>query len=110
MTQMLRKQIYIPKRQQVQLKRLAKARGVSEAEVIRQAIEAVRWGRRCCEFWTLFQAAVKDEYHRHSSKRARDWPNKKKDSPPTAPRLRRLSRYERDQVERLDGGYAMAFG
>ena len=39
MTQMLRKQIYIPKRQQVQLKRLAKARGVSEAEVIRQAIE-----------------------------------------------------------------------
>ncbi len=39
MSQMLRKQIYIPKRQQVQLKRLAKARGVSEAEVIRQAIE-----------------------------------------------------------------------
>jgi hypothetical protein len=39
MTQMLRKQIYIPRRQQVQLKRLAKARGVSEAEVIRQAIE-----------------------------------------------------------------------
>lgn len=39
MTQMLRKQIYIPKRQQVQLKRLAKARGVSEAEVVRQAIE-----------------------------------------------------------------------
>ncbi len=39
MTQMLRKQIYIPRRQQVQLRRLAKARGVSEAEVIRQAIE-----------------------------------------------------------------------
>ncbi len=39
MTQMLRKQIYIPKRQQMQLKRLAKARGVSEAEIIRQAIE-----------------------------------------------------------------------
>jgi hypothetical protein len=39
MTQMLRKQIYIPRRQQVQLKRLAKARGVSEAEVIRQAID-----------------------------------------------------------------------
>ena len=39
MTQMLRKQIYIPKRQQILLKKLAKARGVSEAEVIRQAIE-----------------------------------------------------------------------
>ena len=39
MTHMLRKQIYIPKRQQVILKRLAKARGISEAEIIRQAIE-----------------------------------------------------------------------
>ncbi len=39
MTQMLRKQIYIPKRQQAQLKRLAKSRGISEAEIIRQAIE-----------------------------------------------------------------------
>jgi hypothetical protein len=39
MTHMLRKQIYIPKRQQVILKRLAKARGLSEAEIIRQAIE-----------------------------------------------------------------------
>jgi hypothetical protein len=39
MTQMIRKQIYIARRHQVLLSRLAKARGVSEAEVIRQAIE-----------------------------------------------------------------------
>lgn len=39
MTQMLRKQIYIEKRQQAVLRRLAKKRGVSEAELIRQAIE-----------------------------------------------------------------------
>ncbi len=39
MTQMLRKQIYIEKRQRTVLKRLAKKRGVSEAEVIRQAID-----------------------------------------------------------------------
>ena len=39
MTQMLRKQIYIEKRQQTLLKGLAKKRGVSEAEIIRQAIE-----------------------------------------------------------------------
>jgi hypothetical protein len=39
MAQMLRKQIYIEKRQRVLLKRLAKKRGVSEAEIIRQAIE-----------------------------------------------------------------------
>jgi hypothetical protein len=39
MSQMLRKQIYIPERQQNQLKRLSKQRGISEAEIIRQAIE-----------------------------------------------------------------------
>lgn len=35
---MVRKQIYIPKQQDTLLKRLAKQRGVSEAEVIRQAL------------------------------------------------------------------------
>jgi hypothetical protein len=39
MEQMIRKQIYIRKQQDILLKRLAKARGVSEAEVIRQFIE-----------------------------------------------------------------------
>jgi hypothetical protein len=39
MSLMVRKQIYIKKYQQIQLKRLAQARGVSEAEVIRQAID-----------------------------------------------------------------------
>jgi hypothetical protein len=39
MTQMIRKQIYIGKSQQALLARLAQAWGVSEAEVIRQAIE-----------------------------------------------------------------------
>lgn len=38
-TQMVRKQIYIRKRQNNQLKHLAKVRGLSEAEIIRQAIE-----------------------------------------------------------------------
>jgi hypothetical protein len=36
---MVRKQIYLPKRQNQLIKRLAKQRGVSEAEVIRQALE-----------------------------------------------------------------------
>ena len=39
MSQMVRKQIYIPKRQQLLLKRKSKAVGVSEAELIRQAID-----------------------------------------------------------------------
>jgi hypothetical protein len=38
-TQMVRKQFYIHKRQDALLKRLAHARGLSQAEIIRQAIE-----------------------------------------------------------------------
>ena len=38
-TYMVRKQIYIHQRQNALLKRLSQARGVSEAEIIRQAIE-----------------------------------------------------------------------
>ncbi len=38
-THMVRKQIYIQKRQDEWLKRASKARGISEAEVIRQAID-----------------------------------------------------------------------
>jgi len=39
MAEMVRKQFYIHKRQQVLLERLSRARGVSEAEIVRQAIE-----------------------------------------------------------------------
>ena len=36
---MVRKQIYLPRKQNLFVKRLAKQRGISEAEVIRQALE-----------------------------------------------------------------------
>jgi hypothetical protein len=39
MADMLRKQIYISRRQQALLKRLAEERGASESEIIRQAID-----------------------------------------------------------------------
>lgn len=45
MSEMVRKQIYIQKRQQALLRRLAQARGVSEAEIVRQAIEREAEGR-----------------------------------------------------------------
>ena len=38
-TQIVRKQIYIQKRQDRLIKQLARANGISEAELIRQAIE-----------------------------------------------------------------------
>ena len=44
MSDMVRKQFYIHKRQQLLLKRLAQARGISEAEIVRQAIEQATTG------------------------------------------------------------------
>jgi hypothetical protein len=38
-SEMIRKQIYISKRQEQQLKCLSKARGISEAEIMRNALE-----------------------------------------------------------------------
>lgn len=57
MNRMIRKQIYLGKRQDVMLKRLAKARGTSEAEIIRQALDrafnqsAIRRKQRDPEAW-----------------------------------------------------------
>lgn len=39
MSQMVRKQIYIQRSQEERLKKMAEARGISEAEIIRRALE-----------------------------------------------------------------------
>jgi hypothetical protein len=39
MSEMVRKQFYIHKRQQMLLRRLSQARGISEAEIVRRALE-----------------------------------------------------------------------
>jgi hypothetical protein len=46
MSDMVRKQFYIHKRQHILLKRLSQVRGVSEAEIVRQAIEREVTGAR----------------------------------------------------------------
>lgn len=81
--------------------RIARLSVALALKAIRQAIERVRWIGCCHGFWALLRGAIKDEYPRRSSKRARDWPHKKKTSPPGAPRLRRLSRQEKTRIERL---------
>lgn len=39
MTEMMRKQFYINRRQEALLKRLARLRGISESEIVRRAID-----------------------------------------------------------------------
>lgn len=64
MKQMVRKQIYIQKSQEEHLKRAAEARGISEAEIIRRALEneLKRAGYRLAydnEAWKRLEAAIK---------------------------------------------------
>ena len=64
MNQMVRKQIYIQKSQEERLKRAAEARGISEAEIIRRALdnELKRAGYRLAydnEAWKRLEAAIK---------------------------------------------------
>ena len=63
MAQMVRKQIYIQKSQEERLKRVAEARGVSEAEIIRRALdnELKRAGYRLAyddEAWQRLNNAI----------------------------------------------------
>lgn len=68
---------------------------------IRWAMEALRHGESCMQLLRRLGEAVTDEYERHSSKRARDWPHKKNQRPPGSPKLRRLSRTENVRIERI---------
>jgi len=65
MSQMVRKQIYIQKSQEERLKKVAEARGVSEAEIIRRALEneLKRVGYRRAydnEAWKRLYAAIQE--------------------------------------------------
>jgi len=65
---------------------------------IHRVIEALRHGASCTGMSARLRQAVGDDYQRLSSKRARDWPHKKKERPPGPPKLRRLVGREKHRV------------
>jgi hypothetical protein len=65
---------------------------------IRRAMERLRYGMSCSALGEQLMAGLRDEYERRSSKRARDWPHKKKDHPPGCPILRRLKGTEKARI------------
>jgi hypothetical protein len=90
--------------------RITRLSVASALKVIRKALEAVRWCGRFPQFWALLRTALKDEYRRRGSKRARDWPHKKKEPPPGPPALRRLSPREKASIMRRWCHYAATLG
>jgi hypothetical protein len=70
--------------------------------VMHDAIEAMRWGFEWRGFSVALAEATKDEYQRAGSKRARDWPHKKKEKPPDPPKLRPLTAAHKRRLQLLD--------
>jgi len=70
--------------------------------VVRQALRepSRRWRRRG-DLRVLLALAQKDEYGRKSSKKARDWPYKKRESPPGAPKIREATTDESLRATKL---------
>ena len=79
MAQMIRKQIYIQKSQEERLKKVAEVRGVSEAEIIRRAldVELKRAGYRLAydnEAWQrLYNAILEMDKLPPVPQKKRDW-------------------------------------
>lgn len=56
--------------------------------VVRLAMRTPRSWRRRGDLRVLLGRFLKDGYHRQASKKARNWPHKKNDQPPGAPKIR----------------------
>lgn len=77
---------------------------LSVATALRQVRMAIRHGPRSPKARILLgrlHAAVKDSYVRKSSKKARDWPHKKKDKPPGLPRIQIATQEQLSQAKAL---------
>lgn len=83
-------------RQGAQVIRLSIARAL---RLVRRAIEAVRCGLPSAQFVARLAHALRDTYLRRRSKRARDWPHKKKEPRPSPPKLRRPNHKEKAAID-----------
>lgn len=77
---------------------------LSAATALRQVRLAIRYGPHSPKARILLgrlHAAVKDSYVRRTSKKARDWPHKKKDKPPGLPRIQIATQEQLSQIKAL---------
>ncbi len=73
---------------------------VSKAlRVVQQVLEMLRYRRPSSRFVKHLREAVGDSYTRRRSKRARDWPHKKREPVPSPPNLRKPTEREKASIE-----------
>lgn len=71
-------------------------------QAVRRAAEALRAGQTTRWFHRAVRAAVRDDYVRRRSKQARDYPHKKRDTPPGPPQLLNLTLAQKTQLQWLE--------
>jgi hypothetical protein len=94
----------------VQGARVGRASVAAALRALRQALECTRWRHSSGWFVAALRAARRDDYHRRRSKRARDWPHKKKDPPPRPPNLRTPTPREKACIQAVELYYALQLG
>jgi hypothetical protein len=83
-------------------RRVARVSVAAALRAIRRALEALRYGTTS-RLWSELSVAVRDDYRRRRPKRARDWPHRKKESPPGPPKCRTMNPREKACLARLLG-------
>jgi hypothetical protein len=86
------------------LKRRARPEALSIAasrRIVRQAMSTSACWRRRGNLQSLLAFAVKDAYPRHTSKKARDWPFKKREQQAGLPRIRPATEKESQKAAKL---------
>jgi len=90
--------------------RLGRVSAAAALRAVRQALECTRWRQSSSWFVAALRAALRDDYHRRRSKRARDWPHKKKDPLPRPPNLRTPTRRKNAFIQAVELYYALRLG
>ncbi len=79
-------------------------------QLLRRMLEAVRFGLPSSRFLMDLRGAFRDRYRRRRPKRARDWPHKKKEPPPSPPLLRRPTERENTMINLFWGRIWVDYG
>jgi len=69
--------------------------------VVRHSMRTPRPWRCRGDLRMLLGKALKDGYCRRGSKKARDWPHKKRESPPGVPKIRKATNAESTRAQRI---------
>jgi hypothetical protein len=72
--------------------------------------EALRAGQTTRWFLRAARAAVRDDYVRRRSKQARNYPHKKRDTPPGPPQLLNLTSAQKSQLQWLESLGVQVYG